>query len=210
MLAVIISWAVRLLAATWRVRVVMPPGLLGRPGEAVLAFWHGKQLALLRARRPAVALVSWSRDGALSAGVLSRLGLTVVRGSSSRGGAQGLRALIRQMRGGLDGVFAVDGPRGPLARAKPGAALAAVLARAQLVPVGTAARRAWVLGRAWDRFEVPWPFTRVVIAVGEPVDARAAARDSHLLDHAISQACTAAVQHAESAAGIPHNLREEA
>jgi lysophospholipid acyltransferase (LPLAT)-like uncharacterized protein len=134
----------------------------------VFAFWHGQQMGLLampRQRRLAT-LVSWSRDGALQAGVMRGLGLTVIRGSSSRGGATGLRRLARELKSGSDAAFAVDGPRGPRARAKPGALAAARNAGAELVVVAQAARRCWVLERAWDHFEIPLPFTKVVVVVG--------------------------------------------
>ena len=45
----------------------------------------------------------------------------------------------------------------------------AQLAGVPLVPLAYAARRAWVLG-TWDRFVIPKPFTRIVVAAGEPVD----------------------------------------
>ena len=34
--------------------------------------------------------------------------------------------------------------------------------------VAYAARRAWLFP-TWDRFALPWPFTRVVMVIGEPV-----------------------------------------
>ena len=74
--------------------------------------------------------------------------------------------MIRAVREGADAAFAVDGPRGPLYTAKRGALVVAERARARLVPVACAARRTWVLQRAWDRFEIPLPFTTVAIAVG--------------------------------------------
>ena len=37
-----------------------------------------------------------------------------------------------------------------------------------LVPLACAADRAWYLNR-WDDFMIPKPFSRVVLAVGEPV-----------------------------------------
>ena len=37
-----------------------------------------------------------------------------------------------------------------------------------IVPIATASRRCWRL-RSWDRFRVPRPFTRVVVAYGEPI-----------------------------------------
>lgn len=98
-------------------------------------------------------------------------GLRVVRGSSSRGGARGLAALVRTMkRDGADAAFAVDGPRGPREVVKGGAVVAARAAGAVLVPMAGAIRHGLVLGRAWDRFAIAWPFTRVDVALGKPVD----------------------------------------
>jgi lysophospholipid acyltransferase (LPLAT)-like uncharacterized protein len=46
-----------------------------------------------------------------------------------------------------------------------------------------AASRAWTFG--WDRFVLPWPFSRIAIAVGGPVSV---ARDLALSDDAVSGA----------------------
>jgi lysophospholipid acyltransferase (LPLAT)-like uncharacterized protein len=179
---------VRLWAATWRVRLVLEPGAEAAP--RVLAFWHGAQLPLVavRSQRRAVAMISRSRDGDLSTGVMQSLGLDVVRGSSSRGGARALRGIVRALGSGVDAVFAVDGPRGPVHRAKPGAAVAARLGGAAVVPVGSAASHATVLGRAWDRFSIPWPFSRVVVVAGAPIDAEQAAARPELVERAIARA----------------------
>jgi lysophospholipid acyltransferase (LPLAT)-like uncharacterized protein len=186
----VLGLVVRLWAATWRVRLVLEPG--AETGPRVLAFWHGKQLPLVAVRsRNAVALVSWSKDGELQTGVMRSLGLAVVRGSSSKGGATALRAVVSALARGLDAVFAVDGPRGPAGRAKPGALLAARLSGARMVPVGSAVSRATVLGRAWDRFTLPWPFARVVVVAGAPLDVDAAA----------PEAVAAAIERAERRAG---------
>jgi lysophospholipid acyltransferase (LPLAT)-like uncharacterized protein len=128
-------------------------------------------MALTRAprRRTTSALVSLSADGALQSGVLRALGLRVVRGSSSRRGASGLKAIVRRLRAGQDAAFAVDGPRGPRGEPKPGAQIAARLSRGLCVPVGCAAERTQVLAKAWDRFSIPLPFSRVVIWVGSPL-----------------------------------------
>ncbi len=168
----------------------------------VLAFQHGTQFALLgwAPRRDTAVLVSLSADGDLQAAALPRLGLVVRRGSSSRAGARGLLALIRTMRDGLDGAFAVDGPRGPRGVVKKGAVLAARRSGGILVPMGASARHALVLRRAWDHFLLPLPFTRVAIVLGDALepdgdDPRAAlevaidaanARAAHLLDAPMS------------------------
>lgn len=161
-----LGFLVRVWARTWRVHWID-----ALPSErAVYAFWHGQQMALVAARRgtPLTTLVSLSRDGELQASVMRRLGLQVVRGSSSSGGARGLRGMIRAVRAGSDAAFAVDGPRGPVHRAKRGVLVVAERARARIVPLASAARRTWVLQGAWDRFEIPLPFTTITIAVGAP------------------------------------------
>lgn len=174
LVGVLLGLVARLWLATLRVRVVVDPSLAAhRDRPWVLSFLHGKQWPLLawQRRGPTVVLVSLSGDGAMQARALALQGLRVVRGSSSRGGARGLAALVRRMRRDrADAAFAVDGPRGPYGVAKPGAVAAARATGALLVPMGSAAPRALVLRRAWDRFAIAWPFTRVTVALGAPID----------------------------------------
>jgi lysophospholipid acyltransferase (LPLAT)-like uncharacterized protein len=173
-LGYLLGWFVRLWAFTWRVRLCVDSRLeLGTSRPLVFVFWHGTQMALTaaRRRRRTCVLVSWSKDGWLQSGVLSAMGMRVVRGSSSGGGARGLRAIVHRLHAGHDAAFAVDGPRGPRGMAKPGAATAAELSGALCVPLGCAAERELVLARTWDAFRIPLPFSRVVVWAGPPVCA---------------------------------------
>ena len=177
----LLGWCLGLIARLWlatlRVRVVLDPALERvRDRPWVLAFWHGTQWPLLawRRRGPTVVLVSLSRDGAMQARALSLQGLRVVRGSSSRGGARGLAALVRTMkRDGTDAAFAVDGPRGPRCEVKAGVVAAARATGAVLVPLTGRVHRGMVFRRAWDRFALAWPFTRVEVVLGAPIDPAA-------------------------------------
>jgi lysophospholipid acyltransferase (LPLAT)-like uncharacterized protein len=198
-LGVLLGIVARLWLWTLRVELEVHPALSAfedRPW--VLAFFHGKQWPLLawRRRRPTAVMVSLSRDGELQAGALGVLGFTVTRGSSSRGGARGLAALVRLLRGARhDAAFAVDGPRGPYGVPKPGVALAARRANAVIVPMGSAVASGKVLGRAWDRFTVAWPFTRVGVALGAPLEPRGARPEEGELE-----AVAAAIERANGAA----------
>jgi lysophospholipid acyltransferase (LPLAT)-like uncharacterized protein len=160
LLARAIAACVRALAWTWRVE--RPPWPVA--GPCVAAFWHGDQLAMIALHRGMglVGVASRSRDGDLLAGVLAALGFAVVRGSSSRGGFEVLRACERAIAEGRSPALAVDGPRGPHHHVQPGAA---VLARRADVPVvcGVVLARGLRLP-TWDRFLIPWPFARVRIA----------------------------------------------
>ncbi len=174
---------VRLYLTTLRVTVRADPALdPSDPSPWVLCFWHGDQLPLLcyRRRRPTVALVSHSADGQMQAVALRIQGLRVERGSSSRGGARGLVAIVRRLARGEDAAFALDGPKGPRFAVLPGARAAARLSSGVLVPMGSAAPRGITLERAWDRFRIPLPFSRVAVRLGAPLPATVS--DSELAD----------------------------
>jgi lysophospholipid acyltransferase (LPLAT)-like uncharacterized protein len=174
----VIGFILGIVARVWlmtlRVELEVHPSL-GAFGDRpwVLAFLHGKQWPLLawKRRRRTAVMVSLSKDGEIQSRALSLLGFTVVRGSSSRGGARGLAALVRKLkRGDHDAAFAVDGPRGPYGIPKPGVLLAARSAGAVIVPMGSAIVGPKVFARAWDRFALAWPFGRVSVVLGPPVE----------------------------------------
>ncbi|HEY4118589.1 MAG TPA: DUF374 domain-containing protein [Byssovorax sp.] len=180
--------AVGLLAWAWvrslRLTLVESAALAREPRPRAHAFWHGHQFALLAwaRRRSLVALVSASRDGGLVAAALARLGVATARGSSSRGGARALRDVVRRMRASFESAFAVDGPRGPRGVVRTdsdraGVAVAADLAGGVVVPLASACARPIVFSRSWDRFELPLPFTRVVVALGAPLEPGEATPD---------------------------------
>lgn len=166
------SWALRLLAATLRLRreerTVEP--LLASGAPAIFVVWHARILLLpyLYRERGLRVLVSRSEDGAMVAGLVRRLGFVVVRGSSSRGGVHGLRALVRALDEGHSVVLVPDGPRGPREILKPGVVALARLTGAPVVPVALGASSEW-RARSWDEFRVPKPFSRCVVRLGEPI-----------------------------------------
>jgi lysophospholipid acyltransferase (LPLAT)-like uncharacterized protein len=164
--------ALRLLAATSRVRFAEGgAGARWRAGTPfIFATWHSRVLllpALYRGRRLRV-LISRSRDGELVARLCARFGLEVVRGSSSRGGAEAFRVLARALAEGTSVVVVPDGPRGPREVVKPGVVALAALSGVSVVPVAVAASSEWRL-RSWDGFRVPRPFARCVVRFGEPI-----------------------------------------
>jgi hypothetical protein len=132
-------------------------------------------------------LISPSVDGELPAMLVRHAGGVAIRGSSTYTGARALRdyyeAVVRQ---DVSPAITPDGPRGPTREFKSGAIMLAQLTGRPIVPIAYAASRAYAF-RTWDRFVLPWPFSRVVIAVGEPrivpkgLDAEALARWQHEL-----------------------------
>jgi lysophospholipid acyltransferase (LPLAT)-like uncharacterized protein len=142
------SGFIRLLRRLMRLTWVNEDAVLaqGRSSEPyVHAFFHDQLLMMpysyhgARFGRRLAVLTSRHRDGEYVSRTLERFGHVMVRGSSGRGGADGLRQMVRQLRAGMDGAIAVDGPRGPRHHAQAGAIEAARLGRVPVIPVAFAA-----------------------------------------------------------------------
>ena len=174
---------IRALDASWRYRETgrehFDAALAsGRP--LVGAFLHGRTIVLLRfmsRRRNGrwISMCSKSLDGDAMAQIEERLGLEVVRGSSGRDGLQAAVDMIRRVRaeGNLNPCLAVDGSRGPRGRVQGGIISLAQRTGGVIQPLTASARPAHIFKRAWDRTLLPWPFARVEVVYGRPLEVPA-------------------------------------
>jgi hypothetical protein len=166
-------------ARTLRWRWEFFPGFLEMEERPMIfCSWHNRiMLALILYRhyvrlrdRPhrMASLASASRDGGVVARILEHFGVKAVRGSSSRRGPQALLELMGWCRRGYDIAIAPDGPRGPRYVVKSGVIHLAHLTGLPIIPVSY--HLGWKVSlRSWDRFQVPLPFSRATVKVGEPV-----------------------------------------
>lgn len=142
-------------------------------GPSVVLLWHDKLfvsswIANRYFGRPVTALISTSKDGAWLVAFFRLMGVTAVRGSSSRRGAAALVTLTRSMRAGRHAGITPDGPKGPALEFKPGAVSLARLTRSPFLILGIRYHACWRT-RSWDRFGLPVPFSKVeVTLVPEP------------------------------------------
>ncbi len=165
---------VRLLSSTYRLRLVDPGNerdVLDRDGSIIYASWHQRffpGITFFATRTPIAILISRSRDGEFISRIVDILGWRAVRGSSSKGGSEGLQTLKELAARGFKIGHIVDGPKGPFGEVKPGLLRIAQVSGKAIVPTVTSGEKRWVFG-SWDRFMVPKPFSRVLIRFGEPV-----------------------------------------
>jgi len=179
----VLAWLLyRSVAWTWRITWREPDALRdalrdGRP--FVLAHWHGDIMALLPTvrRYRMVTLASASKDGRIITTVLKLLGARVAVGSSSRGGASGLRSLMREVRAKHNCALAVDGPRGPIYKLKPGVLEVSRVLDCPIYYASVSCDRAFHWHRSWDRAFLPKPFARVQIEWRGPVQPLARTED---------------------------------
>ena len=143
-------------------------------GPFLLTMWHGRLLMLdfLRPNgRAMVTLISGHRDGQIISKIalLGSFGkIRTVTGSSSRGGTKAVRELLQFARAGRTLFITPDGPRGPNMRAQRGVIEIARLTGLPILPASVSAD--WCSQqRSWDRFMIPYPFSRVAVRWAEPI-----------------------------------------
>ena len=168
------------------IRIVEGPEVRARmlrhPRPAgIYAFWHSHQLsALWHFRRTGAGiLISASKDGEYIARIARSVGFVPLRGSSSRLGAAGLKALIEFARSGRPVAITPDGPRGPRHSIGLGVLAVAQKSGYPVVPVAIGLSSFWELP-SWDRFRIPKPFARGYACWGEPLSVPPDADDATL------------------------------
>ena len=113
-------------------------------------------------------LISPSVDGEVPAKIVESWGAVAIRGSSNRTGARALKDMYNTItKDKVSPVTTSDGPTGPVHEFKQGAIMLAQLTQCPMLPIAYMPSRYWEL-KTWDKFIIPKPFSRIVIAVGEP------------------------------------------
>lgn len=136
----------------------------------IATFWHDRIVLAtwFWRRRGMVVMTSRSFDGEYIARFIQRFGYGAARGSSTRGGKEALDVMVDCLAHGMDAALTIDGPRGPRYVAKHGAVRLAALSGQAVLPFCISPRRFWTV-RSWDRLQIPRPFTRAVVLIGEPI-----------------------------------------
>jgi lysophospholipid acyltransferase (LPLAT)-like uncharacterized protein len=173
-----IAWAayrfVQLIGPTLRFEIVGVANAIqirdtGEPG--IGAFWHRcifPAIWMWR-NRGIVVLNTVNFDGQWTRRVIERLGFGTAQGSSTRGALEGLMVMAQRLEEGRHVAFTIDGPRGPRYVAKPGPV---ILARRTGRPISVfhiGLERAHTFKKSWDLFQLPYPFSRALMAVAPPI-----------------------------------------
>lgn len=135
--------------------------------------WHNRLLFFpvafkKRMRQRCAAVVSASRDGQYVADFIKQFGISSLRGSSSRKGANALLGAIHAIEAKKNVVFTPDGPRGPRYTLKPGPVMLASKTGAKVIPVAINASKYWEC-KGWDGFQIPKPGAKITVIIGEPI-----------------------------------------
>jgi lysophospholipid acyltransferase (LPLAT)-like uncharacterized protein len=169
---------VQLYLRTCAVEVAVDPKVLewvlaGHP--VIYTTWHCHLLSplyfarLYLAQLPALVLMaSPSRDGEFIAEIARGLGFIVCSGSRRKGGVKALQQMTAYFRQGHSCGLVADGSRGPAQVAQKGVLYLARETQAPILPLAVASSLKLTFN-SWDRFELPLPFSRVTLLLGEPL-----------------------------------------
>ncbi len=165
--------AISLLGQTWRYRVTGLEhfnGILSSGRYPVMAFWHGRILPAMYYFRHhgIVVITSDNFDGEWIAKIIHRFGYATARGSTSRNAARAALRAKRAMEEGHPVGVTLDGPRGPALVAQPGAVWLAKATGNPLLPFHVEAQSHWT-APSWDASQIPYPFSRIAVVLGEPM-----------------------------------------
>jgi hypothetical protein len=170
---VLVHAYIRVLHASMRIDVRGAEALASArssPGRYILCFWHSR-FVLMPYCYPGpriVVLSSNHRDAEALVRILRKFGIEQARGSSTSGGATGLRQILRKVEEGCDVGLTPDGPRGPRRRVQPGVIAVARFTGLPIIPVTFSATPARRL-KTWDRTLLPKLFSKGLFVYGDPV-----------------------------------------
>lgn len=159
--------------------------VLKRSGKNyVVVFWHGSMFPGWFLHRPSKnekisALVSQSNDGEFLSIILEQWNYSMIRGSSHIGGKEAMELMVDEVAKGNSLAITPDGPRGPRHEMKMGAIRVAQKTGVPVILAGISVGGKKYL-RSWDKFEVPIPFSSVVVNYSGPIEVPKDLKDETL------------------------------
>lgn len=173
--AFLVALYVRLIHVTclWeKVGFNVPAQYMKENKPFITCFWHARLLLLPYAwpgkKDTFYMLISAHKDGRIISKTVAPFGIRTVEGSTKKKGTEALLKMVRLSRMGKTLGITPDGPKGPCGAVSEGTVMAAYLAKADLIPVTYAVKRHKRLS-SWDRFFLPFPFSKGVLMWGTPV-----------------------------------------
>jgi lysophospholipid acyltransferase (LPLAT)-like uncharacterized protein len=151
----------------------------GRP--LIVAAWHGMTMMLFgfldthQDFKQYLGIVPDDPRGAVLSAWMQRAGgdiFAISMEATSMVAGRRLLALIRQMKQGKHLCLNPDGPDGPTHEPKKGVVFIARKAGALIIPTGAYTATGYRIPR-WDQYTVPFPFSRIAVVLGEPLELTA-------------------------------------
>lgn len=165
-------FVLKIIMCTLRIKIIKSPDFQENIKSYVFGFWHNKLVIptiVLQSVKKRAVLASPSKDGELISVPLEKFGFEMIRGSSGANSTSSVLSLMRYLKKGYNIGTPLDGPKGPVNKAKSGMIYLAQKSGKEIIPIGGAYKSKWVFSRTWDKFQIPKPFTTMVCIIGDPI-----------------------------------------
>lgn len=113
-------------------------------------------------------LISQSRDGDLIDTIAKKFKNTSVRGSSSKGGIQALKTLIKLAKENKRIVITPDGPKGPAFKVQDGIITLASKTGIPIIAFHFESTKQKI-AKSWDSTRIPFLFNTIIIRYSDPI-----------------------------------------
>lgn len=136
----------------------------------ILSAWHCNVFGgvILIENLDFYILISQSKDGDLIDTIAKKFKNNSVRGSSSKGGIQALKTLIKLAKENKRIIITPDGPKGPVFEVQDGIITVASKTGIPIIPFHFESTKQKILN-SWDQTRVPFLFNQIVIRYGDPI-----------------------------------------
>ena len=145
---------------------------LWKKNEAfILCFWHGRLLMMplsWNKKKKINVLISTHSDGQLLSKTVKHFNIETITGSSSKGGSEAIRNIVKSLKSGISIGMTPDGPRGPRMKVNSAIIKIASLTGHKIVPLSYSVKKKFFLN-SWDKFLVALPFGKGCFVWGKPI-----------------------------------------
>lgn len=142
--------------------------------STLISCWHNR-LALVPFIAPTNIKVnilhSGHRDGNIIRNIMHLFNFSTISGSSSKGGANALRQILKTVKNNESVGIVPDGPRGPIYNINGAIAKIASKTETMIIPISYNCRKKKVFN-SWDKFILPLPFNKIAFFFGDPINVK--------------------------------------
>jgi len=148
---------------------------LWKKNEAfILCFWHGRLLMMplsWNKEKRINVLISSHSDGQLLSKTVKYFNIETITGSSSKGGSEAIRNIIKSLKSGTSIGMTPDGPRGPRMKVNSAIVKIASITGNKIVPLAYSVKKKIFLN-SWDKFLFALPFSKGCFVWGKPIKVK--------------------------------------
>ena len=137
----------------------------------IISYWHSRILIFpkfMTRYGKFAPVISSHGDGEFLSRAVSSYGHDPIRGSSGKNSLNAMRGILTALKSNCSICLTPDGPRGPRFQIKGNISNLAVKFHIPIIPICYSTSNAKIL-QTWDRFIIPFPFSKINIDISEPI-----------------------------------------